>query len=500
MEIKYSKNVKILSLIFVILSVIYTFYASCSQRGLFLDGSYYLIQMLENISNNKFEVFTSIYRPRVMTQVLQEFPTVFLGIVLGIKSKIVLANIFSFTMFGLPLLALWWNFELTKRTKEYGIFFWSFFTYCLMILMFHIFSEVETIIGIPFQFVLLNYLFGKINYTKLDKLGIAFILLLMFGIYEHTIFLGLIIFAGTFIAAFDEENGENMLVKICIGAGSLASAFYTLFFIIFNANEQDSFMRFFKETYDFWVETTRLSLLIPLVTLILLCGLFFKSKKLNSNMVFFFSSVYFFIFIKMFSNLKIFLNPMYELHTRSIVCWAVPLIFLGIVIYKFKIRNAEKKDLTTLLNNAYIPVLLCGITLTAWQIVHTYYWNQNIAYLKNEINNCNEILYFPEEHEEISSFYNDKLRRYIWHGNYAATQIIFDDNYEINTLLMHYNEQEKEGDNSYRAGLWASPENNKIGIPYGTAVSIVNKFWNLEKVAKDLDDFNTKNNIQTNKP
>ena len=509
MDFKATKTVKTLGWFFVLISIVYTFYASFSQRGLFLDGSYYMMYLLDNISNNDFSVFISILRPRAAVEWLQQFPTVFLGIVLGIKSKLTLSTIFSLTLFLTPLLALFWNYQLTKRTKEYGILFWSIFTYCIMILLYQIFALVETIIGIPFQFVLLNYLFGKINYTKFDKIGIAFLILLMFGIYEHTVLLGVIMFAGTFLAVFDEENPKNMFVKVCIGAGSIAASFYTAFFMILTPNERSEGIRFLKEWIDFWPYALNLNIILSLLSVFLIVILLFKNKTLNKKVTAFISFIYLFVFLKMINHLGYFLDPMREMHMRSIVCWAVPLIFFGIVLFKYKnkklvdTQNKEiisNEKLNIITNNAYIPVLLCGITLTGWQIVHTYYWNQNISYMKKELANCSDILYIPHEHEEISSFFNNDLRRYIWKSNYPSTALMYDENYKIQKFLMvlDYSE-ETEGDIPRRENLYSVIEKGVISIPYNYRAQIVNKFWDLTDVAVALEKYNNDNDIQTNK-
>lgn len=424
------KNIRFLGGLFVIVSVFYVFYAACSLMGLYFDGAFYFLHIFENILNNKFSFCTCDYHPRAISQWVLEFPTLFSGIVLGIKSKTTLATIYSFTLISLPLIALWWNYELTKRTKETGILFWSVFTYCLFILACHINSSAELLVGIPFQFVLLNYLYGKIDYTKADKIGIACILLLMFGIYEHTIFLGLIIFAGMFIAAFNELNGKNMIVKIWIGAGSLASAFYSFFFLIFHSVKKTSLINFVLSSVSVLPDLLNICAIFSLITLILVpVTSILNQTKANKLLILFFSFPYVFLFTKMLSNLNVYINPVEEAQTKGLLFIIVVLIFLGIVLSKYGFLNGLKINKEIIINNAYIPVLLCGIFLTAWQIVNTYYWNENIAYLKEEINYCNSSSEYEEKAEEKIN-----LNRYIVEGNDKSIRTLIDEKSAINNL------------------------------------------------------------------
>lgn len=427
-----SKNIRFLGVIFILVSIFYSFYAACSQIGLYHNGAYYFLHIFENILNNKFSFSVCDYHPRAIVEWILEIPAVFSGVVLGIKSKTTLATIYSFTMLLLPLLALWWNCELTKRTKETAILFWSVLTYCLFLLPFHISSSTESIVGIPFQFVLLNYLYGKINYTKADKIGIAFIILMMFGIYEHTIALGVIIFAGMFIAAFNESDAKNMLVKIWIGAGALASAFYSFFFLIFHSVKKASVLNFATDLINVFPNITTFSFIISAITIILLTGtLIFQRNKSDNRLLLIFSLIYAFLFMKMCTNLHVFLNPDAELQTRGIVCVVMPLIFLGIVLKKYGYFRNIKADADLCMKNAYIPVLLCGITLTAWQIVNTYYWNENMECFKNEIN---EKIASPviSEEDNAKGIYN--LKRYIPESDESSIRTLIDNESAVNSL------------------------------------------------------------------
>lgn len=499
MEAKQNKTVKILGLLFVLATIFYVFYAGCSQRALYLDGSYWMVMFLNRISDNLYTIHPYLSRPRFMVYYLQHLPIDVVAFFFrNLTDKITYSTIFSFTVFTLPVLGLWWNYELTKRTKQYAVLFLSIFSYAAMILLYQVFSVVESCIGLPFQFVLLNYLLGKINYTKWDKIGIFFLIILMYGIYEYTIFLGVLIFAIMFTCLYDEENSGNLLTKIAIGAGSLGASAYTLFYILLSKEEQGEFHRFLTEATDFFPLWNKLNVLITIVTVLLIayCLFFKKSKPLSKPITAIFCGIYIYLLFHMFGNMQSFLNPIYEQHMRSLPCWVVPIFFTCIFVARLK-KIPEKKEI---LNNLYIPVLLCGITLTVWQTVTTFYWNENVSFLKDKIKSCETPLYFPsiEQNEEIASFFSPTLRRYIWNANCISTALALEPDYEIKKIIVHYDENEKTKDNpSKRAQQFVILEKGVIGMPYSEVIDIKNKFWDLSEPAKELDKYNRENSIQT---
>ena len=131
-------------------------------------------------------------------------------------------------------------------------------------------------------------------------------------------------------------------------------------------------------------------------------------------------------------------------------------------------------------------------------MVHTYYWNKNIQYMKNELASVESPLYIPSEHDEISSFNNNQLRRYIWHGIYACTSILFSDTYEQKTLLMHYDEEVDAANHTCREYLYViQDQENMMNVPFNTMIDIKNRFWDLTKSAEALDKYNKEHNINT---
>lgn len=500
MESKQNKCFKITTLLFAIITIFYVFYASCSQRGLYLDGSYFFIMFMDRMADGIFTIQSHIEHPRFFSFWISHMPANIIGFLFrNFTDKITYATIYSFALFAIPVLGLLWNYELTKRTKQYAVLFWSVFTYAVIILLYQIFAVTESAIGILYQFVLLNYLLGKIDYTKWDKIGIAFLIIFMFGIYESTVFIGITMFAMMFFCLYDETNPKNILTKIAIGAGSLGASVYTIFFVLMSKDEHSDLPRFLVEATNFFPIWDKLNTMIFFTTIfILFVMLIYKREKLLSTpLIATFYGLYLLLFLKMCNNLQVYLNPIYEQHERTIIVWLIPIIFAGIFIAKLKNIPEQKK----LIEKMYIPVLLCGITLSAWQIVTTYYWNQNVAYMKECINNSKESLYIPstDSEKEIASFFSPTLRRFIWNANFVSTALALEPNVVVNKIILHYENDEENVDNpSQREQQFVVLDKGVIGMPYFGVINIKNKFWDLTEPAKALEEYNKKHSIKTN--
>lgn len=120
----------ILCILFLIVSLLHVLYASFVQRGLYLDGSLWFVDLLNSISQGSYHFPTDSNHPRTMINFIQAFPTLILGNIFGCTSKYLLSFTYSLTLFLTPLLLLFWNYRLTKRTKNKAIFFFALLEYC----------------------------------------------------------------------------------------------------------------------------------------------------------------------------------------------------------------------------------------------------------------------------------------------------------------------------------------------------------------------------------
>ncbi len=489
-----NKEFLILKYIFISVSLFFIFYAAYTMRGLYEDGSFYMIEQLNNFSRSIYRIHPNYTEhPRFMIVFLLQFPLWICNFI-GLTDKKFLMAVFSFTQFFLPLLVLWWNYRLSLRTKRIDIFFWHLFTYSLILITFSIFSVVEIYIGAGLHFILWNYLVSDIEIKKRDAISIIFCLVCMFATYEYVIFLGIIFFLAHFSYVLKEKSLKNQCYKTLIGFGALAAAIYDIWFMLHVEGESGEIQRFFKECYDFAPSLLNLCSLFSIITLGLLLIFVWKKTKINIITYIVIAFIFAYAFYKLLLIPVQSVYPMWEQHFRSIPCWGLPIIFIFMALTdKFRAQIDYTKY-----TNLICIVLLCGITQTFWQINNTYWWDKNIQYMKEELNRENSLLYIPAEHEVISDFHNEQLRRYIWHGSFTPTSILFSDDYEQKTLLMTYDIQQDEGNVIRRDLLYVKPDNSgQMSMAFGSVVDIQNKYWDLTKCAKALDEYNKKNNIQT---
>ena len=492
MEKENNLTLKVVTWIFIAVSLVFVIYATITMRGLYLDGSFYMLCMLNDLAQHDYSDILpdfSVPRVRFCILFLQKLPVFFANVILGIEHKKILIMTYSCGQFIMPLLILWWNYILTKRTKRTDILFLSLFNYCAVLLMFSIFSVTESLIGSCFHFVLWNYLAGKIDYNKKDIILILFLLIMMFGTWEYVMFLGPIFFAASIMYEQREEDTRNKRIKQLIGWGALAaSVFTTVYFLYIVFASNDNGLYFFKEFYDYIPHFFELCGLLSCLLVIFLIVAFFIKNKMPKLLLFFVVVVFLRALVGLCNTFEVSLVPMWEHHMRSIVFLMIPFLFFCIYIF-----DLLKKECNPVKINNYITiVLICGIFQTIWQCINTYFWDVNVKYMKKELNSVNSALYIPSEHNEISSFFNSDLRRYIWHGNYAAMSILLSDTYKIKTLAVNYDMPAETGNKTFRESLYYIPEDNMISIPFGVKIPVKTKFWDVEECAIALDNYDKK--------
>ncbi len=532
-ELEKNKQFNILKWIFIIISFIHIGYATIVLRGIYEDGSFYIIELLNHLANGSMELQIDWEHPRFFMLAFMELPVVFAYKILLISNKFILMHIYTFVQFFLPLLILYWNYKLTKRTGRTDILFWNLFIYGGINLTFSIFSVVESIIGSMFHFILWNYLASKINYTKKDIFYITCLLIIMFGTFEYVVFLGIIFFIASFHYVTKETNLKNQLVKTYIGIGSLLSSIFNIVYMLRVEDEGSEISRFLQEAYNFSIVLFNLNISFTITALAIIIMLMFRKTLLTNNLLILISAVFLCMFIRLSNTPELSIYPMWEQHLRTIPCWLIPLLFVCMWISdiicprefndkepeqdfgaaaiegehpngsdksEFKGgKGLDKEEKNKIKFTNYICVILiCGITQTCWQLYHDYYWNKNVEYLKNELKNTKQLLYVPAEHEEISSFGNNELRRYIWHSIYPLMSILLSETKEVKTLLLNYDTINDKSNKTFREWLFIPKEGeNTMFIPVAGTINITNEFWDLTKCAEALDKYNKKHKIKT---
>lgn len=493
-ESENNKQLKLLFIVFILISIVHIIYATITMRGMYCDGAFYMIDQLNSFSSNSYKLSLDMEHPRFMMSFLMQFPAIIAHFLFNIKSKFVLMGIYSFIQFSLPVIFLSLNFILTKRTKRIDVLFWNVFTYGAIICPFMIFSVVESIIGFSLHFILWNYLCSKIDYKKTDIIFILFLLTMMFGTYEYVAFLGIIFFFAHFHYVMQEKDFKNQCVKTLIGVGSLVASIYNIIFMLKTNGEKGEIIRFLGEAADYFHHLFELNTLFSIITIITLMLIAIRKEQISKTLLSLVVIIYTIASIYLLNTPLTSIYPMWEGHLRTIPCWFLPLLF-AILLIKDMVSDRINE-------NRYINflciALICCIFQTGWQMVNTYYWNKNIEYMQNEMQNYKELLYIPSEHEEISGFHNKELRRYIWHGIFPATSILFSKEYKQKTLLLSYDKPQDPGNGTFRNRLYVISD-KKMAIPFGTAIDIKNDYWDLTECAKELDKYNKENKIKTDK-
>ena len=493
-ESENNKQLKLLFIVFILISIVHIIYATITMRGMYCDGAFYMIDQLNSFSSNSYKLSLDMEHPRFMMSFLMQFPAIIAHFLFNIKSKFVLMGIYSFIQFSLPVIFLSLNFILTKRTKRIDVLFWNVFTYGAIICPFMIFSVVESIIGFSLHFILWNYLCSKIDYKKTDIIFILFLLTMMFGTYEYVAFLGIIFFFAHFHYVMQEKDFKNQCVKTLIGVGSLVASIYNIIFMLKTNGEKGEIIRFLGEAADYFHHLFELNTLFSIITIITLMLIAIRKEQISKTLLSLVVIIYTIASIYLLNTPLTSIYPMWEGHLRTIPCWFLPLLF-AILLIKDMVSDRINE-------NRYINflciALICCIFQTGWQMVNTYYWNKNIEYMQNELQNYKKLLYIPSEHEEISGFHNKELRRYIWHGIFPATSILFSKEYKQKTLLLSYDKPQDPGNGTFRNRLYVISD-KKMSIPFGTAIDIKNDYWDLTECAKELDKYNKENKIKTDR-
>ena len=489
-----SKQFKTLFIIFIVISAIHILFATLTYRGLYMDSSGFMLDMLNSFSNNKLGLAIDPSRSRFSILLIQEVLVVIAYHIFTIKNKFILMGIYSFAQIAFPFLILIWNYYISKRTGKINVFYWSLMTYGILVLPCLIFSVVETHIGIMLHFILWNYLVTDIDYKKRDIIYIILLLIIMCGTYEYVACIGIIFFIAYMFYNKPEYSLKQRIIKSIIGFGSLYCAIYNIIHFCGVEDEMIGAKRFINELYSVIPQLLNLNTLLIILAILLLFVFFFKKTQLN-KINYAIAIAYFSVLIYLLSIKYTSLSPMWEGHLRTFTCVIVPVIFIWLFISDkfFKTNNNVRTQ-----NFICIIIMLC-IFQTLWQIVETSYWRKNIMYMKEELAKNDGELYIPSEHEELISDFNEpNLRRFIWHWVFINTSILFADEYKPKTILMNYDKPIDEGNVTYREYIYVpNYKPDLLNVPPNLFINQKNEFWDLTDIARAIDKYNKEHNIKT---
>ena len=192
-----TKYVIVLSIIFLIVSLFFCFYAAICRYGLYLDGEIFILDILDKLADNKPGFFFMDWRTRQSITFLQDIFVNIAYYIFHIENKAILINIYCFTLVFLPFSIILLQYILAKRSKRYDIVIFNIILYSLFILPGLRYAVVETYTSAPLFLFLYHYLCAKIDYKKRDIFFIIFISILLYNFSELIIVCGVIMFFGS---------------------------------------------------------------------------------------------------------------------------------------------------------------------------------------------------------------------------------------------------------------------------------------------------------------
>jgi len=206
-----------------------------TDRFLFLDGSYFFSSMLFKEGFNNFD------EARVFAQYLTQAPTVLAINIFGIEQKSILMKIYGATLYGLPLLGLYFTYYLLEDKKFFifplfSFFLSTFYSYSFII------SEAHLMVSL---FWLTLVLITRTTHSLLHLVSIYVLLIIATNIYESFLFFAILyLIAISIKIKTTKENSLRLFWIFSIGIilyGMYIAAHSTL-----NPRDPDNIREFLK--------------------------------------------------------------------------------------------------------------------------------------------------------------------------------------------------------------------------------------------------------------
>lgn len=481
---RYNQTVWIIFCIVVFINITL---ASMALRTAYLDGAPNFLSILDCISNGQFHFFTDSEHPRIAMNFLNELPTNIAGLLFHIENKFVLGFIDTFSHLFLPFLALYWNYKITIKTGRKDVFAASLFLYSFFVMLYQIWPFVELSLCTMLLMLLFNYLCcTDREYSKFDIFLILFISVLACQSHEVIIFVAPLLILTVIQTLKKTKNKTVKVIKTISAIFITFAGIYNIWFMLNTPGELGEISRFLHEfiiPLKYFLFSSNILLSSVGILLLIFCNTekpFGKISLIAVNVMIFGTLAY------LMNPPDRFINPNMENTTRTFILFAFPLtVFVIILTDYFKKHFSD-----TFLTNLITVSITVGIAHNIWQINNTYWWNNAVNSLKNDLITNNKPLFIPEEHNFYFDFGNAKTR-YISPFSYTATSVIFSDLYEIKHILV------QPKDNSINPGagrdnLFYIEDKRCLNLP-AAIINEKNKFWDLRKSIKALNEYNQKN-------
>lgn len=461
-----TKYVIALSIIFLIVSLFFCFYASICRYGLFFDGEIFILDILDKLADNKPGFFIMNWRTRQSIVFLQDIFVNIAYYIFHIENKAILVNIYCFTLVFLPFSIILLQYILAKRTKRYDIVIFNIILYSLFILPGLRYAVVEIYTSAPLFLLLYHYLCAKIDYKKRDIFFIIFISILLYNFSELIIVCGIIMFFGSLYYIKFENRFKNIAVKLFIGINVLFASVLTLsqnidlsHYVFSNNNVFEYIFNLIRERKVIY--NSYFDIFFILCILIL----FFFRKKINKPIfiILVFASVF----------IEAILISYKDLFDPCSIYMLYPYLVIAIIIFYLYLSDLYKKYLhKNILFNISIVSLIIGIIYTVLQIVYSYDISQDIEKFIRFVDK-NKSVFVDEKllknYEKDSSIFSTY--------SHGLSYMLYSDDYVIDRYIVT-KQKDVPDDVSYID--YKKGQYNVVIID----VALKNKFWDMTPIAK----------------
>lgn len=386
----YDKPIIILTVLFLVLSCIDIIYATAVKRAIIYDGSIWFSDIVSNQNSFNFEMFWGV-RTRGFVNFINTLPVNIAAVLLHVKSKTILALIFSLPFFLNNFLLLIFHYFLTLRTKRIDIFLSALFLHCSIIIPLNMYAIVEISLATSILMLLFHYLCANIEYKKTDIFFIAILTAISYLSTEATVYCGILLFIFALKLAKKQDNKKSRAIKLFIGINCLLISLFQLYLFhhfsldYINETRADLELSFFKDalkSYYFKIDIFFSSLLALailnknrfknffILTLTAICVSFFVYTVITGDYV---SSGFF--------------------EKRFIPCILLPLLF--IVNTLFPPTNSERFE--TITYNILLLVLIWGCLNLLFSVNNSYVFEKTVKTLVSATENSTETFIDPDK-------------------------------------------------------------------------------------------------------
>lgn len=484
------KTIKIIFVIFSVLTVISIIYAAFTQRGLLYDGSIYFLNMLNRFAAGDWMYSISDIRSRGNIIVLWQIPVNIAYHIFGISSKYWLSVIFSFPLFAFPAIVTYLNYPLSKRSKRYDIAIMAFAIFIFFSIPTGFYSVVEVLLAAPMFFLLYHYSASDIDYNVFDICAIIFLLIISYNSSEIVVYSSIFLLFSALYHSRKEIKLKNKIIKYFIALNALLMPFsyfyfYSKFPVDFLFKERILFE--IGEIIEFLTMKTTLSDYIFLFILILII-IYFNKSYFSTKTKYIITGIFSFVFLILFREYPI----SYQFFPRRIIFFLVfPIfMFIPILIDVFSNKICSKK-LNVILYNTFFVILIVGIINTMYQIENSYLFHKTISEYKHFINSEKVMFISPTDNNQ--KFYDNKFHNLCFNcDTYTIDSIIFNPNYKIKSIVMNNNKSEDCPKVFYF-------KENTLNLPFCTTIDVKNKYWDISLLKQKIEaDKELANRVQYN--